>query len=106
MALIGGRSREFLAISRVSKPRTQPPFGLGKVDPLALCIVLDLVLLKVGNREVMAVRMGEIQPANRSPRVHGAAFGERNAGRGGGIEQTEQQRLLGVVRLRGVSRRG
>ena len=50
--------------------------------------------------------MGEIHARDRCRRVHGPAFGQRDAGALAGFQQLEQEALFGVVGLCRIARRG
>src|SRR5262249_3591143 len=66
---------------------------------LAPCIVLDLVAVDLADPEIVALRMAEIETADRSAGPHGEALGQPHADARLGVEQAEQGRLLGVIGL-------
>ena len=50
--------------------------------------------------------MREVKAANRGRWIHGIALGQRNSRRASDIEQIEDERLLGMVGLGGITWRG
>ena len=64
--------------------------------PLRLRVVLDLVRADALDREVLRLRMREVESADRRRRRHRERFGEIQALRAR-IEQVEQPRLLAVI---------
>src|SRR5215831_1236718 len=89
----------------VVEDRGEPLLAVRNRPSLASGIVLDLVAFDLADAEIMAVRVTEIQSADRRARPHGKAFGERHADLAW-FEQREQRRLLGVIRLGWITRRG
>src|SRR5262249_20458248 len=84
----------------------EPFFGLGHSPVLAGGIVFDLIALDLADAEIIALRMAEIEPANGSARPHSKAFGQLDPDPPLALEQGKQCRLLAVVGLRGIARRG
>src|SRR5918993_5369162 len=82
----------------------QPALRLGQRNALAGCVVLDLIPRDAADREVLRVRMAEVEPA------HGRGWRHREALRQGEpcrlrVEQVEEPPLLGVVGARRVAER-
>ena len=78
--------RDIRRHSRIPQPRPEPLLDFLHAHSLPLGIVFNLIFLQFGKREVVAFRMLEIQPADRRPRMHCAAFREINSRRIGGSQ--------------------
>ena len=70
---------------------------------LALGVVGDLVAAETSDDEVLRLRVGEVQAADRGAGPHRHALGELDADASLDVEQLPQRLLLGVVRARGVA---
>ena len=67
-------------------------------------IVRNLIFANPRNAEIFGLGVPEIKSADRCGRQHGKAFGQRDAGFMGRIQQVEQYRLQAVVRTGGIAR--
>ena len=90
----------------VVQHRRQPALGLDHAPALARGVILDLIALDLADAEIGALGVAEIEPRYRRARPHREALGQLHAGGVLRIEQVEQRRLLGVIGLRGIARRG
>ena len=91
---------------RVVQHRPEPAFDLLDRHALARRVVLDLIALDFGDAEIMRLRMGDVEAGDRGGRPHRVALGELDPDRPLGVEQPEEGRLLGMVGLGGIARRG
>ena len=66
-------------------------------------IVFHLILVYATQVEIVCFRVGEIETANRGPRIHRPRFRQLNASRLFRIQNVPQRVLLGVVGLAGVA---
>ena len=83
----------------VAEPWAEPFFGFFDGPAFALCVGFDLVFLEFADGEVVGFRMGEQEAGYCCAGVHGAGFGEGDAGLLRCIEQIEEDGFFGVVRL-------
>mmetsp|Transcript_8267 Transcript_8267/g.20623 ORF Transcript_8267/g.20623 Transcript_8267/m.20623 type:complete len:372 (+) Transcript_8267:1282-2397(+) len=84
---------------------SQPLLNLRHIHALPCSIVLHLVLLDLPYRKVLAHAVRENQPRHARTRRHHVALREAHV-EPVGLHQLPHQRLFGVVRLAGVTRRG
>ncbi len=89
----------------VIEHRRQPAFGFRDRHALARGIVLDLVALDLADAEIKTLRTAKIKPGDRRAGPHRKILGQLDACGVLGVEQLEQRRLLGVIRLRGIAGR-
>src|SRR5213595_814679 len=66
-------------------------------------IVEDLIPFDFADREVLRFRMREIQAADRTGRIHGAALGQRYAGLLLHIQQLPRNPLLCMIGAGGIA---
>src|SRR5215204_3528532 len=90
----------------VVEDRRQPSLRLLDRPALAPRVVLDLVALDLADTEIGAVGVTEIEPADRGARPHRKAFRQLHPDIVLAREQLEQRRLLGILGLRRIARRG
>src|SRR3984957_14877980 len=102
-SLLGRASRQRQRI--VIEDRRQPFFGLLERQAFTSGIIFDLVALDLADAEIIALRVAEIEAADRGAGPHGKAFGQPHADRALAVEQLEQSRFLGVVGLRRIAGR-
>ena len=77
-------------IRLVAQIGPQPAFYFRNVHALAAGVVLDLVAGDAIDGEIFCLRMGEIETADTSRRLHGIIYGEPNTGRCFRVEQLKR----------------
>src|SRR5579884_1694178 len=90
----------------VIQQRRQPAFSFLDGPILAAGVIFHLVALYLAYAEIAAFGMGIIEARDRRARPHGKAFGELDADLPLRVQQLEQGRLLAVLGLGGITRRG
>src|ERR1700722_3174372 len=82
----------------------EPFLGLLDRPILAGSVVIHLVAPELSHPEVFGIGVVQVPAAHAACRRHGAAFRQADARRALRAQQGEQDRLLGMVRARGVAR--
>src|SRR5260370_29991279 len=80
----------------IPQRRSQPALDERQGHVLARVIVDDLIASDAADREVLRLRMGEVEAAHGCRGGHGEILGQLDAG-ATGLEQCEECRLLAVV---------
>src|SRR5690349_24993944 len=82
--------------------RREPAGGLGGALALAARVVRELVVADPADREVLRLRVRQVDAADGGCRGHREALGQRQPGTRR-VEQLEELRLLAVVRARRIA---
>src|SRR3954465_10641789 len=99
------RSRSVGMSAVVIQVGSQPALDVLDIHSLAPSIILDLIALDLPDPKVLGLRTPEVVAADGSGREHGKALRQADAGLGLGIQEIEQQPLLGVIGTGGIARR-
>ena len=83
-------------IKSIPQPRAEPFLHGRDIHALAVGIVIELIFLEIGDHEIVAVRVGEIEAADGRAGVHGEGFREGHAGGGGSWPGNGPQYLASV----------
>ena len=94
------------SLRSVVEVRAKPAFDRLKIQALALLVVKNLIARDFADCEISRCGMRKVEAADRRSGNHRHRFGQANTCILLSVQQPENGLLLGVVRQRGIARRG